>query len=363
MEEGELRAAKQALERGEYGRVVRCLEPLLERCPATSPMGATVRLLLATALMGQGRSELAADTCRELRRCPDPNLRAQARELLEVLEAPALQRPREWSLTMPDITQGRTLEEFRGDGRRSRRKPPPPPPPPVGETKAPVGFALLSLGLVLTLLLAALLSGCMEVRSDLRFAGPGRLQLGHELISDSGAAMPWQRRFAQALADQGFAAAGSGGQERLSTSLLPAQQVLDSLVASVRVAGELSGRPLPDPQVRWQEHNWLLGVSQSLALEIDLRPLADLGGVKVSLTLEPLRAGAVRRSSPMAVVPEGRSLVWPLRAGERNRLELRCWRWSPLGLGSLLIPLVLAISLGLQRIRQRLGFGFPELPA
>jgi hypothetical protein len=49
--------------------------------------------------------------------------------------------------------------------------------------------------------------------------------------------------------------------------------------------------------------------------------------------------------------------------GESNQLELRCWRWSPLGLGCLLIPLGLAISLGLQRIRQRLGFGFPELPA
>ncbi|MFN9692886.1 MAG: DUF3153 domain-containing protein [Synechococcaceae cyanobacterium] len=363
MEEQELREAKQALERGEYARVVRCLEPLLERCPETSPTGASLRLLLATALMGQGRSESAADYCRELRRCPDPTLRAQARDLLLVLEAPALQRPREWSLTMPDLTQGRALEEFRGKASRSRRKPPPPPPPPVGETKAPVGFALLSLGLVLTLLLAALLSGCLDVRSDLRFAGPGRLQLEHQLISDSGTATPWQRRFAQALTAQGFEAKGSGGQELLTTSVLPAQRVLDSLVASVRLAGDLSGRPLPAPQIRWRERNWVLGVSQSLGLEIDLRALADLPGVNVSLTLEPLRPGAVQRSSPNAVVQQGRSLVWPLRAGETNRLDLRCWRWSPLGLGSLLIPLVLAISLGLQRIRQRLGFGFPELPA
>ncbi|MEB3361539.1 MAG: DUF3153 domain-containing protein [Synechococcaceae cyanobacterium] len=362
MEDGELRAAKQALERGEYTRVIRCLEPLLERYPASSTTGASIRLLMATALMGQGRSESAADYCRELRRCPDPTLRAQASDLLEVLEAPALQRPREWSLTMPDLTQGRTLEQFRGKGRRSRR-PPPPPPPPVGDTKAPVGFALLSLGLVLTLLLAALLSGCMDVRSDLRFAGPGRLQLEHHLISDSGAATPWQRRFALALAAEGFASKDSAGQDWLTTPVLPAQQALDSLVASVRVGGQLSGRPLPAPQVRWKERNWVLGVSQNLGLEIDLRALADLGGVNVSLALEPLRPGAVRRSSPMAVVQHGRALVWPLRVGESNRLELRCWRWSPLGLGCLLIPLGLAISLGLQRIRQRLGFGFPELPA
>ena len=364
MEADDLGAARQALERGEYGSVLRHLEPLLEHHPATSALGAKVRLLLATALMGQGKTEAAANICRELKRCPDPTLRAQARDLLQVLEAPALRRPREWSLTMPDVPQGRALVDLRGEGPRSRRKgPPPPPPPPVGETKPPVGFALLSLGLLLTLVLAALLAGCVEVRSDLRFAGPGRLQLGHQVISDSGAASPWQRRFAEALSGQGFQSRGIAGQEVLTTPVLPAQQALDSLIASVRVAGELSGRPLPAPRVRWSERNWILGVRQSLGLEIDLRELGDLRGVAISLTLEPLRPGAVRQASPMATTRQGRSLVWPLQTGRSNRLELRCWRWSPLGLGSLLIALVVTISLGLQRIRQRLGFGFPELPA
>ncbi|MFN7898788.1 MAG: DUF3153 domain-containing protein [Synechococcaceae cyanobacterium] len=364
MEDGDLRAARQALERGEYARVLRCLEPLLELHPPTSATGANMRLLMATALMGQGQSDAAASHCRELRRCPDPILRAQARDLLQVLEAPALQRPREWSLTLPDLSQGGALEQLRRDSPRSRRKaPPPPPPPPVGETKAPTGFALLSLGLVLTLLLAALLAGCMQVRSDLRFAGPGRLQLGHQLISNSGATTPWQRRFAAALAERGFESRAVAGQELLTTPVVPAEQALASLVASVQVAGELSGRPLPAPQVQWSERNWLVGVSQSLRLEIDLRALADLRGVEISLNLEPLRPGAVRRASPMAIIQRGRSLDWPLQTGQTNRLELHCWRWSPLGLGCLLIPLGLTVSLGLQRIRQGLGFGFPELPA
>lgn len=364
MEEGDLQAAQQALEQGEYGRVVRGLEPLLACHPASSATGASIRLLLATALMGQGRTDAAAEHCRSLRGCPDPTLRAQARDLLQVLGAPALQRPREWSLTLPDLSQGRSLEAFRGDSPRSRRQAAPtPPPPPVGESKAPVGFALLSLGLLLTLLLAALLSGCMEVRSDLRFAGPGRLQLRHQLISDSGAATPWQRRFTEELSSRGFRSSQIEGQSLLTTPVLPAEQALDALVASLGVAGQLSGRQLAAPQVHWHERNWLLGVSQSLRLELDLQDLADLRGVEVSLNLEPLRPGSVRLSSPAAVIRRGRTLVWPLRTGQLNRLELHCWRWSPLGLGCLLIPLGLAASLGLQRMRQRLGFGFPELPA
>jgi hypothetical protein len=46
-----------------------------------------------------------------------------------------------------------------------------------------------------------------------------------------------------------------------------------------------------------------------------------------------------------------------------NRLELRCWRWSPLGLGGCVIALILPLVLGLQRLRRQLGFGLPELPA
>jgi hypothetical protein len=39
------------------------------------------------------------------------------------------------------------------------------------------------------------------------------------------------------------------------------------------------------------------------------------------------------------------------------------WRWSPLGLGASLIGLLLALVLGLQRLRLALGFGPPQLPA
>ena len=38
-------------------------------------------------------------------------------------------------------------------------------------------------------------------------------------------------------------------------------------------------------------------------------------------------------------------------------------RWSPLGIGSLLIGLLLLLSFLLQSMRVRLGFGYPELPS
>lgn len=368
-----LAAARACLDRGEYGQVRRLLEPLLESTPAVSAEGAELRLLIATALMGQGSTAEAADRCRELRRCADPTLRAQARDLLMVLEAPALQRPAAWSLTLPDLSGTPAIEGKPVSLRRRRAEgPPPPPPPPVGPTRAPQGFAALIVALLVALLLASLLGGCLQVRTDLRFEGPGRLQVAHDLRSASGQSTPWQRRFAASLAESqpGFRADGGsgaeGGVQHLATPVLPAAEALDALARSVSEAGRLASLDLAPPRLAIRETNWILGVRQRLSLEFDLEPLAGWSGLDLALRLEPLRRAAVLRAEPEAVVPlpgEGQRLLWRLQPGALNRLELRCWRWSPIGLGAVLIGLVLALVLLLQRIRLRLGFGLPELPA
>ncbi|MEB3200064.1 MAG: DUF3153 domain-containing protein [Synechococcaceae cyanobacterium] len=359
------KAARLALDRGDYSTALRLLQPLAESLGVATAEGAEVRLCMATALMGLGDSGAAADCCRGLQRCPDAGLRAQARELLLVLEAPALQRPREWSLTLPDLAGGRPLEQLRGSGPRGRgsSKPPPPPPPPVGPTRAPLGFAAISLLLVLLVLLAAALGGCMEVRSAVHFDGPGRLQVSHQLRHDSGTITPWQRRLASRLQGAGFTASTGAEGLRLSTPVLPAGQALEAFVDSLSQASLLAGHPLPPPRLEWSERNWWLGVSQTLELQLDLAGLADLPGLDLSLQLDPVAPRAVRRAQPLPARARGRALVWPLALGQTNTLRLRCWRWSVVGLGSLLIALALGVSLVLQRIRLRLGYGPPQLPA
>jgi hypothetical protein len=377
MAEEPLAAARLLLDRGEYGQVLRLLEPLQEEWSPGTPRGAELRLLLATALMGQGHTDRAAACCRSLSRCSDATLRAQAKALLVVLEAPELRRPREWSLTLPDLAGTAPIEgNGPGGSRRSRRRPDPPPPPPVGPTRAPVGFALVVA--VVVLLLAGLLGGCMEVRTDLRFVGPGRLQLSHHLRSGAGPETPWQRRFSAALEGRlpdipppgPFRADRRGVERILSTPVLPVSQALEALTGSLELAGQLSGVELAAPQVRWQERNWLLGVRQHLDLELDLRNIEAIPGLDLAIGLAPLRPAAVRRAEPLAAVRppaaehgERLRMLWPLVPGRLNVLELRCWRWSGLGLGAAAVLMALVLVLTLQSIRRRLGFGLPELPA
>ena len=357
-----LQIARQALERGEYGLVGQLLEPLAEQYPATTAQGATIRLLMATAWLGLGDSERAIASCRSLQRCADPDLRAQARDLLMVLEAPALPRPRSWSITLPDLPSAAPLVGVgQGLSRRRPLSPPPPPPPPVGRTRAPLGFALVVTAVLLVI--ALLLGGCVEVRTDLRFAGPGRLQVAHLLHNRSGSSSPWQRRWVQALEAKGFEGMVVQGDQRLTTAVLPADQALTALARSLVLASDLAGSSLPPPQLHLQERNWLVGVHQILRFDLDLTDVTPLAGLDLSVRLVPLRERAVVRAGPQPVQQRGDAVVWPLRLGSPNGLELRCWRWSPLGLGGVAIGLGLGLVLALQAMRLRLGFGLPQLPA
>lgn len=362
-----LAAARRALDHGDYGQVIRQLEPLVEHYPPITSVGAQLQLLMATAWMGQGQGQRAIACCQRIRACGDGAVRAQARELLAVLEAPVLRRPREWSLTLPALGEAPPLEgRVKGMGRRRRRsQDEQPPPPPVGPTRPPLGFALVVLAVLAAL--AFLLGGCTQVRAELKFHGPGRLQVGFEQHAQAGRPSPWQQQFAGHLRRTGFSADGSGLEPRWRSPVLPGAIALDLLADNLLEAARLAGVSLPPPKLQLQERNWLVGVRQQLQLELDLRGIDGLPGVDLALDLRPVRTGAVRRAEPEAATAlarsPGRQLRWPLRLGALNRLELACWRWSPLGLGGLVIVLALVLVSLLGRLRRSLGFGLPELPA
>ncbi|MFQ6539005.1 MULTISPECIES: DUF3153 domain-containing protein [Aphanothece] len=361
--------ARLSLERGDYGQVLRTLADLAPAHPPATAQGAQLQLLMATAWMGQGNTAQAMACCRQVKRCSDPGLRAQARDLLTVLEAPALERPRRWSITLPALGEAEPLAggmQQLARRRRRAQRPAPPPPPPVGPTRPPLGFAALVLAL---LLLAMLLGGCGTLRSELHFHGPGRLQVGQRLGHDAaGVPTPWERQFGSALRQAGLkpAAADPGPTgERLLAPVMPAAEALELLAANVAEAARLAGMAMPRPRLEWHERNWLVGVQQRLVVEVDLSQADPLPGAGLSLDLEPLRPAAVRRASPEAavVLSAVRGVRWPLRCGAVNALEVRCWRWSPLGLGAGAILLGLSVVLLLGRLRQQLGFGLPGLPA
>ena len=361
--------ARAALERGDYGTCERLLEPLLEAHGPVTPFGGEVRLLLATAQLGRGDHQAAATTCRSLRGCRDAALRAQAKGLQEILDAPALVRPREWSMTLPSLGEMKPLEgelKAMARQRRRRRRPPEPPPPPTGPTQAPVGFAVLA---VLLLLLTALLGGCVDLETELNFPAPGRLQFEQRSQSLTDQPLPWQAQWRQSLRGRPLKVHQDHGRLEVSSPVLPAAQALRLLENSLEQGAKLANLDLPGPDLQFSERNWLIGVRQQLSIRLDLEALQPLPGLKLSVGLEPLALRSIQSSSPNSAqaIRRGKgkpeAVRWTLEPGSINTLRLSCWRWSKLGLGTLAISLLLLLVALLQRLRLAAGFGLPQLPA
>ena len=359
-----LAAAERALERGDYGLCLRLLQPLAEASPITDPEGAAIRMVMVTAWMGQGEERKAISTCRLLTRCKDPDLRNRARQLLSVLEAPSLERPARWSMQLPTLDMAPRVGKGSPSSRR-RRQPAPPPPPPTGPTPAPsAGFAVLVLAVLLGLTL--LLSGCVRVSADIELAGPDRLAMNWRINSLNGHSLPWQNNFERGLRSEGLSwtvKQDRSGSLNLTSAVLQSDQAAQLMRSSVELAGRSAGINLPTPDLSIAERNWLVGVQQQLNLRLDLSPLAEFPAGDLQIRITPVHDLQQVTSSPISGRLKGDVLIWTLDSGSVNQLTIQRWQWSPLGLGSVLIALLLLLSFLLQSIRVRLGFGYPELPS
>ena len=359
-----LAAAERALERGDYGLCLSLLEPLAETSPITEPEGAAIRMVMVTAWMGQGEERKAISTCRLLTRCKDPDLRSRARQLLSVLEAPSLERPARWSMQLPTLEMTPRVGKGTLSSRR-RLGPPPPPPPPTGPTQAPsAGFAALVLAVLLGLTL--LLSGCVRVSAEIELAGPDRLAMSWQINSLSGHSLPWQQNFAKALRSESLGWSvkpGRAGALTLISPTLGSDRAAELMRSSVELAGRSAGLTLPTPELSVVEKNWLVGVQQQLNLRLDLSPLAEFPAGDLQVNITPVRDLKQVRTTPMTGRVQGDVLRWTLESGCINQLQVKRWQWSPLGVGSVLIGLLLLLSFLLQSVRLRLGFGYPELPS
>jgi len=96
-------AGKQAFERGQYRRSIEQLETAAQLVSRSSRWGGEAQLWLATAYQAAGQTQDAIALCQGLKQHPFSTIRQQAKRLLEILKAPALKRPKEWNIEIPDL--------------------------------------------------------------------------------------------------------------------------------------------------------------------------------------------------------------------------------------------------------------------
>jgi hypothetical protein len=103
---------QKALENGKYKVSITNLELAKELVGFSSNKGAEVQMLLATAYQAVGRRQEAIALCQELTTHPNGLIRASAKDVLYIIQAPELQRPLEWMSEIPDLSSEETPTQY-----------------------------------------------------------------------------------------------------------------------------------------------------------------------------------------------------------------------------------------------------------
>ena len=355
--------AEAALARGDYSQSLKALEELSEKHPLNSTEGSKVRMLMITAWMGKGDNKKAISICRQLTRSKDNKIRETSKQLLSILEAPSLERPANWSIQLPNLnTTPQTKNNYYRGKTKSREKDKI-PSPPTGPTQS-MGLGFLTLVLTVFLGLTILLSGCVQITTEIDVPGPDRVKLSWEIENYSRKSLPWQIKFedllTKSISDIEFVNTLQGKKE-IKTPIVRSEEANLILQKVFTAAAESTGIQVSPPLLSLKEKNWLIGVHQEFQLIMNLEEVKDLPGVQLLILVNNADNKKFIKNQNLERVNSDYS-YWQVKLGEMNKMEFEQWTWNKVGIGIIFIFILLCLTLILQKVRLDMGFGFPELP-
>ena len=354
-----IKAAEAALDKGDYSLCIKIIDPLLLSYSATTKTGAKLRLLKVTAYMGKGDEYKAIDICQTLTKNKDATVRQQAQQLLSILEAPCLPRPSNWSVEIPKIEIDTSIKSsFRKTKKKKIAN-----HPPTGPTKnLDFGFSIITL--LIVSLITLLLSGCVDISTNLRVTGPDRLNISLEINSISGELLPWQIEFSNNLnkSHSALRIQTEGGQQYFEAPTIRFEETNELLRQIASVASKTSGFDVKKPEIIKNDNNWLIGSRQNLKIYFDLKEFPKIPGLKINITMHDIDNKNNFKSKPLEPTFKDGSILFPLQIGQINELEVSYWQWNQISVGIILIISLTLLSIFLQRFRLSMGLGFPELP-
>jgi tetratricopeptide (TPR) repeat protein len=103
--QSEYQQGKYAFERGQYRLGVQHLEKACQLVAPNSRLGGEAQMWLVTAYQAANQLQEAISLCKQLTQHPNLEIRKQSKRLLYIIEAPKLQRPREWMTEIPDLSK------------------------------------------------------------------------------------------------------------------------------------------------------------------------------------------------------------------------------------------------------------------
>ncbi len=354
-----IKATEAALEKGDYGICIKIIDPLLLDFQAETEIGGQLRLLIVTAYMGKGDEQKAINICQTLIHNKEESVRQQAKQLLSILDAPRLPKPSNWSVEIPNLEMEPSLKSSVSKAKKKREKI---YHPPTGPTKSlDFGFSIM---LLIILLITFLLSGCVDISTNLSVTGPDRLKISLDIDSNSGESIPWQMEFEENLSKKHsiLKLQTHEDKQHFESPTIRFEEVNKLLQEIVLVASQASGFSINKPEIITNNKNWIIGTSQNFKIYLDLREIPKIPGLKLNIVINGIGNKNNFKTKPLEPTFNQGLTSFPLEIGQINQLEISNWKWNQISVGIILIIALTLLSLSLQRLRLQMGFGFPELP-
>jgi len=355
-----IKTAEAALEKGDYNFCIKTVEPLLLDFQAETEIGGKLRLLIITAYMGKCDEQKAINICQTLIHNKKESVRQQAKQLLSILDAPNLPRPSNWSVEIPKIEMEPSLKS---SFKRTKKKKEKVNHPPTGPTKSlDFGFSIITL--LIILLLTFLLSGCVDISTNLSITGPDRLKISLDIDSISGEEIPWQMEFEDNLTKEHsiFRLQNHEKKQHFESPTIHFQEANKLLQQIASVASKTSGFNINKPEITTNNKNWIIGTYQNFKIDFDMREIPKIPGLKINIIIHDIGSKNNFTAKPLEPTFKKGLTLFPLEIGQLNHLEFSNWKWNQISVGIIFIIGLILLSLSLQKFRLQMGFGFPELP-
>ena len=355
-----IKAAEAALNKGDYNICIKILDPLILDLQAETATSGQLGLLLVTAYIGKGDEQKAIDICKTLINYKKESVRQQAKQLLSILDAPHLARPTNWSVEIPNIEMEPSLKSSFRNSKKKKKKI---IHPPTGPTKnLDFGFSIVTL--LIILFLTFLLSGCVNISTNLSVTGPDRLKLSLDIDSNSGEQIPWQMEFAHNITKDHsiLKIQTDGDSQHFESPTIRFEEANELLEKIASVVSKTSGFNVNKPEIITKNRNLIIGTRQKLNIYFDLRGIPKIPGLNINIILHDIGNKYNFKTKPLEPNFKKGLIFIPLEIGQFNQLEVSNWKWNQISVRAILIMALTLLSVSLQRLRLQMGFGYPELP-
>jgi len=357
--------AELALNNGEYSYCIKLLSPLLEKFATSTNEGVNIRMILITSLSGLNRQEESIKLCKQLRKSKFPNVREEAKALLEILDSPNLKIPDDWNVNFEDSIFDKEFKQNTIQNKYSEKaqKYIKISDQPTGETK-PFQRGFIVLIIIIFLLIIFLLSGCVRIENNIDLRGIDSINYELRIDSKYLKKMPWQLNFESELKET------NSNKEifidddifQLHKNDLNIKETENNINKILKIASSHISTNLKFIEIDNFKKNYILGNKYFYKINLDLLELESFNDLEIYINIINPSKALLNNDNKNINVNKNK-ITWKILPGEINQIEFSFWYWNRSLIWTSFVLFLIICAYYIRKKRYELGSNLPQLPS